>query len=150
MTVDRFTVYEPGHGGYTVIWNHAANNPELSAKAKGILWYLLTKKEDWHVYEADIVKHMKDGLKSIRSGIKELIKAEYIKRDRRFKDNGQFDGWEYSVFHLPKNQKPKAVKSKKSRENKYKVTAAHGLTGNQIEATVDLVAVELKRQANES
>lgn len=100
MSISKFNTHPPS-GGYTVIWNHAALNASLSAKAKGILWYLLTRPEDWDVYEKDIISNMKDGAKAVRSGIKELIKAGYVVRKRLFKDNGQFNGWQYDVFHFP-------------------------------------------------
>lgn len=83
------------------MWNHAALDSGLSAKAKGILWYLLTRPEDWDVYENDIIAHMKEGQWSIRAGIKELLGAGYMTRERVFRANGQFDGWRYDVFHFP-------------------------------------------------
>jgi len=96
---------------YTQIHNNIIDNPGLSGKAKWILIYLLSKPADWQVYELDVENHCTDGRDSIRTGINELIKAGYIKRDKqRDEITGQFKGYEYEVHELP-------IKSGISTEN---------------------------------
>ena len=150
MAINRFNTHEPIKGGYTVIWNCGANDSSLSPKAKGILWYLLSKPPDWQVYEKDIVNNMKAGARAVRSGIKELLNAEYITRKRVFKENGQFDGWQYDVYHLPQGQKPQQVKAKThiypTGHHPEPVVGSHGLTGEQLEATHSLAAISNRGQ----
>ena len=74
------------------------NDPEISAKAKGIMLYLLSKPDGWKIYESDVVKHMKDGKASINSGIKELIEAGYIEREQVRGEGGVFKGYSYTVY----------------------------------------------------
>ena len=88
---------------YTQIHNNIIDNPELSGKAKWILIYLLSKPQDWQVYEKDIKNHCTDGKHSIRSGIQELIKAGYITRQKYRNELGQFRGYEYEVHENPIN-----------------------------------------------
>lgn len=83
---------------FTQVDNRFINDPEISAKAKGILLYLLSKPNDWKVYEVDVIKHMKDGRDSIRSGIKELVSNGYIHREQSFDERGKFAGYQYSVY----------------------------------------------------
>lgn len=83
---------------FTQIDNRMINDPGLSAKAKGILLYLLSKPSDWKVYEIDIVNNMKDGRDSIRSGISELIKNGYIEREMASGEKGKFAGYNYNVY----------------------------------------------------
>ena len=74
------------------------NDPTISAKAKGIMLYLLSKPEGWKVYQSDIVNHMSDGKTSISNGIKELLDAGYIERNRAHNEDGTFAGYEYTVY----------------------------------------------------
>ncbi len=69
-------------GNFTQIDNTFINNPKLSAKAKAIHMYVLSKPDDWKVKVTDIVKHFKDGKKSISSGIKELMDQRYWFREQ--------------------------------------------------------------------
>ena len=72
----------------------------LSAKAKGILLYLLSRPDDWRVFEAEILKNFSDGRDSIRSGIKELIQFGYIKRSQKRNELGRMSGYEYEVYEV--------------------------------------------------
>lgn len=75
----------------------------ITAKAKGILLYLLSKPNEWKVYEVDIVNNMKDGRDGIRSGIKELIEQGYITRQLEQDDKGKFAGYSYNVYEYKEN-----------------------------------------------
>lgn len=88
---------------YSQVSNKIINDPNLSAKAKGILIYILSKPDDWQIYEVDIVNHFKDGRDSISAGIKELVKARYIYRERTRDENGRLSNYEYVVYEEPFN-----------------------------------------------
>lgn len=74
------------------------NDSHISAKAKGIMMYLLSKPDGWKIYEKDIVNHMKDGKDSISSGIKELVERGYIHRELDKSESGKFAGYNYTVY----------------------------------------------------
>lgn len=86
---------------YTTVGNEFINDPSLSAKAKGILLYLLSKPDNWETRTEDIVAHMADGIDSIKSGIKELRLAGYMLRKQVQNKEGRFVGWETRVFETP-------------------------------------------------
>lgn len=86
--------------GFSIIANKALRDEYLSWKARGILAYLLTMPDDWMIYITDLVKRGKDGKASVQSGIKELMDAGYITREKKKKADGTFDGWEYTVFEM--------------------------------------------------
>jgi len=86
---------------FTTLSNNLIGNPQLSFKAKGILFYLLSNAESWKVYEQDIQNHAKDGRESIRTGVKELINAGYIHRRRIRDEQGRLRGYEYHVYSEP-------------------------------------------------
>ncbi len=94
---------------FTMIPNEVLRSPELSAKAKSILFLLLSNREGWQSHFNAIVQMMKDGPDSIRSGLTELEKANYLQRLRyRNIQSKKFVGtvWCYTnkqgVFNLEK------------------------------------------------
>lgn len=89
---------------FTIIDNVAVQDNTLSFKARGLLAYLLSLPEDWHIYETEISEHSTDGIKAVRSGIKELISAGYISRSSQRNPSGKFMGYEYLVYDKPHNQ----------------------------------------------
>ncbi len=86
---------------YVTVDKGFVENPNLSWKAKGILLYLLSKPDDWQVYENDLVSHASDGRDGVRSGIRELEAAGYILRTQKRDDSGRMSGYEYEVYESP-------------------------------------------------
>ena len=76
----------------------------LSYRAKGVLLYLLSRPDNWVVYEREIAKHAADGLWSTKMALRELVKAGYIEREKKREDKtGQFRGYNYTVYENPIN-----------------------------------------------
>jgi hypothetical protein len=73
----------------------------LSWKAKGILAYLLSLPDDWQIRVKELENHSTDGRDSTANGIKELIEAGYIKRERARNEKNQFKGYDYTVYEVP-------------------------------------------------
>jgi len=65
--------------GFTVIPNEFLQTPYFSAKAKGLLCYILSLPDDWKLYKSELTSHFSDGKDSLMSGFKELENAGYIK-----------------------------------------------------------------------
>lgn len=83
---------------FTQIDNRMIDDDQITAKAKGILLYLLSKPDGWKIYEVDIINRMKDGRDSIRSGLKELVENGYINRTQSTSKDGKFSGYNYEVY----------------------------------------------------
>ena len=75
------------------------NNPNLSLKAKGLLAYLLSKPDDWQIYQSELALHFTDGKASLKTAMNELINAGYITRNQPRK-NGKFSSNEYVVYEV--------------------------------------------------
>jgi hypothetical protein len=88
---------------FTIIDNDAVQDITLSFKARGLLAYLMSLPDDWQIYEQEITKHTTDGIKAVRSGIKELIFTGYISRSSQRNESGQFIGYEYLVYDKPQS-----------------------------------------------
>ncbi|MDU6962167.1 MAG: helix-turn-helix domain-containing protein, partial [Staphylococcus sp.] len=88
-------------GNFVTIHKGFIHDNNLSWKAKGLLLYLLSRPDDWKIYETELVKHTSDKLSSLKSGIKELEKAGYIERKRKRDDKGRLQGYDYEVYEQP-------------------------------------------------
>lgn len=65
---------------FTQIPNSLLRNPEITAKAKGILCLLLSNKTGWKSHVETICGLMADGKTSIQNGLKELEQKGYLKK----------------------------------------------------------------------
>lgn len=88
-------------GNFVMVDKHFINDSQISWKAKGLLVYFLSKPDDWKFYETDLLKHAVDGKDGLKSGIKELENAGYIKRNRERDKKGYFSGYSYQIFERP-------------------------------------------------
>lgn len=95
---------------YFLVHNETISDKTLSNRAKGLLCYIISKPNNWYVSYKDLVSNSTDGIKSIRSTIKELISAGYLNRTQLRNDNGQFGYYDLTVYEKP--HKPKYKKNK--------------------------------------
>lgn len=99
---------------FSIIDRTPAEDPRLSFKAKGIMFYLLTKPDNWTLQVADLVKNSADGRDSVYSGLNELKAAGYITVVKVRGNNGKFTDYEYIVHENPVSpltENPDAVKN---------------------------------------
>lgn len=93
---------------YTVMSNHHLRNKDLSLKAKGLLSVMLSLPDDWDYSVSGLSAISKEGVKAVRSGLKELEEEGYLIRSRINCDDGTFD-YIYDIYEQPHNQKGYAV-----------------------------------------
>uniref|UniRef100_A0A6M3XRL6 Uncharacterized protein n=1 Tax=viral metagenome TaxID=1070528 RepID=A0A6M3XRL6_9ZZZZ len=87
---------------YVMINKGLAQDPNLSAKEKGIMFYVLSLPDDWQIHVSELVKHFSDGKGSIYNGIKGLIETGYIERViHRESATGKILRYEYIVREEP-------------------------------------------------
>lgn len=80
----------------TVSLHHVENDPRLSWKAVGLLTYMLTRPPNWEFYKGDLVNRHTDGRDGVKSGLKELRAAGYLRT--RPNPTG---GWTWWVSDVP-------------------------------------------------
>ena len=83
--------------GYFAASNKPFNDKDLSWEARGVLGYLLSKKDDWQVRFYDLVNQGPAGEYKMRRVLKELEEHGYLERERIQKDDGTFD-WVSIVY----------------------------------------------------
>ena len=86
-------------------------NPGLSFKSKGLLFFILTRSGKFSLSVEKLAKFSKDGKESLRSGLKELEAAGYLKRVQTYDESGQFSGYKYQIWSG-------AVKGQHQKENR--------------------------------
>lgn len=88
-------------GNFVTVHKNFIHDSNLTFKSKGILLYLLSRPDDWQIYESEILKHTNDGKDSLKSGIRELEDVGYVVRTRKRNDKGHLNGYEYLVYEHP-------------------------------------------------
>jgi hypothetical protein len=78
------------HRDYSVLSNEPVYQSGIGFKAKGILWYLLTKPDGWTVNTRELEQVGPDGRDAIRAGLRELEQAGYLVRWTENGGSGQF------------------------------------------------------------
>lgn len=72
---------------YTIVNNTICKDNRLSWKAKGIWLYAFSRPDDWTFHIEDLIKQSTDGKDAVRSGLQELQKCGYLKRERIHANN---------------------------------------------------------------
>ena len=87
--------------GYTVMSNHHLRNKELSLKAKGLLSQMLSLPEDWDYTLVGLSQSNRESIDAIRTVVRELEKAGYIKRRQGRDEKGKMTAIEYTIYEQP-------------------------------------------------
>lgn len=105
---------------FTTISNFHLKDINLSWGAKGLLTYLLTLPNDWKIYLSELTNHSIDGYTKTNNYIKELIKFNYIQREKIRAKTGKFGGYEYIVSEIPmiKNESSNFNRKRKTENGK--------------------------------
>ena len=85
---------------FTIMSNYHLQDNNLSLKAKGLLSYMLSLPDDWNYSLNGLTKINKEGIKSIRSTLKELEKNKYLIRKRLKNEDNKFY-YIYDVYEVP-------------------------------------------------
>ncbi|MFF5994250.1 DnaD domain protein [Lysinibacillus sp. KU-BSD001] len=94
---------------YTTINNTSIHDKRLSWKAKGIHVFMLSRPDDWVFYNEELQDWAKDGRDSFLSGLTELKKYGYVRKERRRNDDGKFD-YITVVYEVPQQDLPSPEK----------------------------------------
>ena len=88
--------------GYTITPNFHQRDKTISLRAKGLLSQMFSLPDDWDYTLRGLAHINLDGIDAIRTAIKELEKAGYIKRTRIRDENGRLRGTKYKVYATPR------------------------------------------------
>lgn len=87
-----FRLYRPDASRVTVLESHAARNPKLSRRAKGLLYELGSLPPDgrWKIRHKWLLTLATDGKHKLQTAVSELREHGYL-QVYRFRDGGQFE-----------------------------------------------------------
>lgn len=85
---------------FTILSNVGLKDDRISAKATGLLAYMLSLPDDWVFYESELVNHFTDGKESIRTGLKELEDFGYLSRVQS-REKGKFSSNDWTISDEP-------------------------------------------------
>ena len=92
------------NSNYTAMSNIHLQDKRLSLKAKGLLSLMLSLPADrWKYSIRGLASICRDGVDSVRDGIRELERAGYVIRFRSRKANGQLSEAIYWIYEEPQN-----------------------------------------------
>lgn len=83
---------------FTIIPNEILRNPNMTAKAKGVLCFLLSLPTDWVLYKNTLPNYFFDGKESISSAWNELVELGYIVSVRIIGEDNLTKGWNHIVY----------------------------------------------------
>lgn len=103
---------------YTVMSNYHLRDKRLSLKAKGLLSQMLSLPEDWDYTLAGLCYINRESKDAIRTAIRELEQAGYIRRRQTTDRGGKFAGNEYTIYERPQEPLPGEPSSEKPSSGK--------------------------------
>ena len=101
---NKRTIFRKAHNRenpYAQISKSLLRDRRLSAKAMGIMCYLLGLPDNWEINISELARNFSDGEKSIKSGIRELILIGYIEKHQERTEDGLFGGAVMLVHEEP-------------------------------------------------
>ena len=95
---------------FAVVPNEVLEDRRLSAEARGVLAYLLSRPNDWEVNLVQLRKEFDCGKERIERIMREVIEAGYATREMARSDDGAFAGYDYTITDdavaLPQAENP--------------------------------------------
>jgi hypothetical protein len=86
-----------------IIPNSTAQDANLSWAARGLLLFMLSQPINWQFHENDLVNRSPMGRDHLRSVVRELEAAGYLRRSRMRKANGVLGGPTWHVWATPQS-----------------------------------------------
>lgn len=99
-------IYRDSHErNYTIVSNSILNRKDLSWKAKGILCYLLSNKDDSEFNQKWIEKMSKDSKDAVKTGLNELKEKGFLEINKSKDDKGRIR-YEWIIYEVPYTDYP--------------------------------------------
>ncbi|MEU6054199.1 helix-turn-helix domain-containing protein [Streptomyces xanthochromogenes] len=104
MSYSRIQRGQMAGDNFTQIANSLFRDPRLSAKAKGIFGFISTHRDGWGVTPESIAAAMKDGVASIKTGLRELERFGYLVRKQERRPDGTMEPIVYEITDMPSSE----------------------------------------------
>lgn len=143
-----------------MISNEFHRDARLSFKARGLGGYLLSHAEGWQTSVAAIAKANGVGRDLVRTGLDELIRYGYLRREQARTDDGRVGESEYLIQCTPHDEPAGGDRGRKIRQREirqreirpHKKTSSKNNTSGEDQpsgGTADAVAADVEQEAPE-
>ena len=88
------------------ITNRTLADSRLSWRARGLLAYLLSKPDDWHVYPGHLVNAGPEGRTAVTTALRELQDCGYYTRERTRNAFGCWETSDTTIYEVPPEVEP--------------------------------------------
>lgn len=82
---------------FTIVSNEVPRTKTMSARAKGVYFYLMTLPKDWKIHKEEIYSHFTEGRSALEVAWNELKSAGYIEKEI-LRENGKIAGTSWKVY----------------------------------------------------
>ena len=89
---------------FTIADNGFIKDPKLSAKAKGVMIYMLSLPKSWNFSLRELATHFRDGKDAINNALKELEGCGYLEKKLHRDEEGRFQRTHYIVHEQSINE----------------------------------------------
>ena len=127
--------------GYTITPNFHQRDKTISLKAKGLLSQMFSLPNDWDYTLKGLAHINLDGIDAIRTAIRELEKAGYIRRTRIRDENGRLRGTKYKVYATPRP--PTSDSPTLENPTQVKPTQEEPTQENPTQLNIDITSTDL-------
>jgi hypothetical protein len=86
---------------FTQIANGLFRDGRMSFKAKGVFGLISTHREGWHMTVADLVRRGREGVDAVTTGLQELERYGFLRRERDRNPDGTLGSATYFITDLP-------------------------------------------------
>jgi hypothetical protein len=101
FTANCQTVRNNQNGNYSQLDNRPARDRNLSAEARGTLWYIASNSDRWHLTMKNLADMMNMGINRTRRVIAELRQGGLIHCENGRNEAGRYIGWQYRIVLPP-------------------------------------------------
>ncbi len=112
-----FRAIKDKNNPYMIINKSFVNDKNLSWKAKGLMVYMLSKKDNWEFNKFEMISNSRDGIKCLRTIFKELKSAGYLHEEQARGEKGFYGPTITSVYEVA-NQNPYRKKEERDADHR--------------------------------
>lgn len=127
---------------FTVMSNYHLRDKNLSYKAKGLLSFMLSLRDDQDYSIQGLVSVSKESTKAIRSTLEELEDNNYLIREKIQLKNGRFD-YNYHIYETPHTQKGNTDNGDTENDTQINTNLINIKEQDKLDKTINVITKEL-------
>ncbi|MFK7601867.1 hypothetical protein ACI3L1_06610 [Deinococcus sp. SM5_A1] len=133
---------------YAQISRNLFEDERISWRSKGLMGYLLSRKDGWKIYVADLQKRSTDGRDACYAALDELGRAGYLERNET-REKGRIKGTEYVIWEVPDSIRAASWKTVSGKAVSGKAVSGSAVSGKSSTSNKSLKSITEERITEE-